>query len=485
MVQRELGWLSEAETTLAEAIERFPRDLAAQIDYARLAETRRDRAEALRRWDAVRRAFPDQAAGYTGAAVLLREERRFEEAEALLAEAAERFPDDARLDLDRAMLAHHRRDWAEAAHRWEKVRARLPDERSGYLLGAAALREQKRFDEVQLVLSAGLERFPAEAGLHIEFALLAEARAEWAQAAESWAALRIAFPQDVRGFTFGARALRQLGRTEEADDLLAEATHRFPRDLGVLSEYAWVAQTARDWREAARRWQSVQTQFPDHSVSYIEGAAALRELGRFDEAESLLGAAAERFPEDPRPAIEFAMVAHYRQHWDETVNRWERVRDRFPHRLEGYLRAAIALNFLRRHEEAERLVADAAERFPDSSEVAGQFAWAAFNQYRWADAEARFADILARFPEAPVGYIGRANLHRVQGRFDDAEAILEEGIARLPHNPDIARDYARLPLMREHHLQKEWEKAFSRLEALRKSFPSYEPGWLDSIRYAR
>ncbi|HEX6443196.1 MAG TPA: tetratricopeptide repeat protein, partial [Stellaceae bacterium] len=285
MVQRELGWLSEAEATLAEAAERFPRDLPAQIDYARLAEIRRERAEALRRWQAVRGAFPDEAAGYTGAAALLREDRRFEEAERLLAEAAMRFPNGARLDIDRALLAHHRRDWSEAARRWEQVRARLPDEHSGYLLGAAALRELRQLDAVQLVLSAGLERFPAEAGLQIEFALLAEARGEWAQAAESWAALRIAFPQDVRGFTFGARALRQLGRLEEAEDLLGEAIHRFPRDLGVLTEYAWAAFNQNRWPEAETRFAEILTRFPEAPVGYIGSATLHRFQSRFDEAE--------------------------------------------------------------------------------------------------------------------------------------------------------------------------------------------------------
>ena len=374
LVQRELGWLDEAEGTLAEAIERFPRDLPAQSDFARLAEARRDQAEALRRWETVREAFPDQAVGYTGAATLLREARRFEEAERLLADAAARFPDDARLDIERAVLAHNRRDWSEAARRWERVRARLPDERSGYFLGAAALRELSRLDEVQTVLSAGLERFPAEAGLQVEFALLAEGRGEWAQAAESWAALRIAFPQDVRGFAFGARALRQLGRMEEAEDLLGEAIHRFPADLGVLSEYASLAQIARDWPEAARRWEQVRERHPELPVGYTGAAAALRELECFEDAESLLTKAAQRFPDNTAVLLGRGQVAQASRNWEAAAECWGRVRARLPLEVQGYAGLATALAELGRLDEAKAVLHDGIERIPSSERLSALLA---------------------------------------------------------------------------------------------------------------
>src|SRR5207248_7477380 len=76
-------------------------------------------------------------------------------------------------------------------------------------------------------------------------------------------------------------------------------------------------------------------------------------------------------------------------------------------------------------------------------------------------------------------------VHRVQGRFSDAETILEAGMRRLPRDPEIMREYARLPLAPGRGDQKDWPTAFGRLERLRNSFPSYEPGWLESIRCAR
>src|SRR3954451_18911164 len=59
---------------------------------------------------------------YLSLAVTLREADRFEEAEALLAEALERFPDDLSIAIESARSQTHRQNWAEALQRWKLVR---------------------------------------------------------------------------------------------------------------------------------------------------------------------------------------------------------------------------------------------------------------------------------------------------------------------------------------------------------------------------
>jgi tetratricopeptide (TPR) repeat protein len=471
MAHRELGHFDEGETILAEAVERFPQDLAACIDYARLAEARRDRPEALRRWQAVRDAFPGQTAGYTGAAALLRDERRFEEAETLLAEAAKRFPADARLDIERATLAHHRRDWAEAAPRWEGVRARLPEQRSGYLHGVAVLRELKRFADAEAVLSAGLERFPSEAGLHAEFALLAEARGEWTQAAESWAALRIAFPHDVRGFTLGARALRQLGRTDEAEDLLADAIHRFPRDLGVLSEYAWAAFNQNRWSEAEIRFAEVLAQFPDAPVGYIGSAVVHRVQGRFDEAEALLQTGIARLPRNPEIIREYARLPlmpeyHSQKDWDEALRRLEVLRSSFPGYEPGWQDSIRYASEGERFDVAEEVAGAAVERFPNSPELSAQWATVALDRRDYKEAVTRFAAVIERFDHHEAAYVGIADALTAAGRHTESDKVLREAQARFPHSTKIACAYARVATLRL-----DWKEAFERLNQAQRRFP--------------
>src|SRR5439155_8682498 len=92
---RERGDFAGAEMLLREAIERFPSKPGALIDFAALAQRNRDWTEAARRWEAVKERFPELPAGYTGAANVMRELGHFDAADALLAQAVERFPGEA------------------------------------------------------------------------------------------------------------------------------------------------------------------------------------------------------------------------------------------------------------------------------------------------------------------------------------------------------------------------------------------------------
>lgn len=91
---RDVGRIAEAETLLVEAMRRFPDDPAPHTEYAWIAQLTHDWPEATRRWEAVRRQFPEIVAGYTGGARVLRDQLRLGEAETLLEEAQRRFPDD-------------------------------------------------------------------------------------------------------------------------------------------------------------------------------------------------------------------------------------------------------------------------------------------------------------------------------------------------------------------------------------------------------
>src|SRR5947209_267458 len=119
-----------------------------------------------------------------------------------------------------------------------------------------------------------------------------------------------------------ARVARDSGDFAAADALLTEAIERFPAERNLVLEHAWVAHVRHDWPEAAKRWSRVRESHGSYAVGYSAGAAALRETGRFDEAEALLIGAISRFPDEAQPAIEFALVAHARRDWGVAIGRW-------------------------------------------------------------------------------------------------------------------------------------------------------------------
>src|SRR5262249_22782744 len=83
-------------------------------------------------------------AEYLGDAVELRNAGRFDQADVLLAEAIERFPEEPRPRFEWALLPHFRLDWAEAARRSELVREQFPDAAATHALAAIVLRELGR-----------------------------------------------------------------------------------------------------------------------------------------------------------------------------------------------------------------------------------------------------------------------------------------------------------------------------------------------------
>jgi FkbM family methyltransferase len=124
---RELGRLGEAEAVLTQAMQEFPLDLWTAADHAAIAMRRRDWGEALRRWDDVQRRFPSHPLGYSGKGEVLRDAGRFDEAEAVFADALQRFPDNVWLATHHAAVASSRHDWATALRRWQELTSRFPD----------------------------------------------------------------------------------------------------------------------------------------------------------------------------------------------------------------------------------------------------------------------------------------------------------------------------------------------------------------------
>ena len=426
---RELGRYDDAEVLLRQAAAKFPEAAQPLTELARVAEARQDWEEALARWREARTRFPEEAASYVGEAAALRRSGRMEEAEPLLLKAAERLPHDPAPLAEWALIAHERRDWEEALKRWDSVHANFPDHRNAYLFGAMALRELGRLDEAEALLRSALGRFSPDFALQVEHGRIAEARGDMSEAQARWAALKSAFPQYSLGYISEARGLRQLGRFDEAEQLLATAVSLFPDDPGARSEHAWLAQITRDFEQAAERWQEMRSRLPDLPVGYSVGAAALRELGRFDQAEALLADASKRFPQDASVTLERARLAHMRRHWPAAAAHWEVVRAQLPNEIESYASGGIALAEQGRFLDADEVLKEGLARFPSNQRLYAVFADLASMRNDWPEAFSRWTGAQNRFPDArDFG----ARLFEARLRLYEVDP---EGIAALGDSP--------------------------------------------------
>src|SRR5579872_1078922 len=272
--------------------------VGAGLEAAEAARRRGDEATALQLLTELRADFPEHPVPILRAAAILSHLHRFDEADALLADGAARFPDDAGFAIEGAWLAQRRGDISAAVAGFARVRERLPQHPAGFTGGAFALREGGDFAGAEALLTEAMALFPDEAGPRIDYAWLAHIRRDWPEAAERWRQARERHGTHSVGYTAGAVALRDAGRVNEAAALLDEAAARFPDEPTPAIEQAWLAHHRRDWDAAIRLWDEVRRRFPGQIAGCSGAAMALREAGRTGEAEAVLAAGTEAFPND-------------------------------------------------------------------------------------------------------------------------------------------------------------------------------------------
>ncbi len=81
-----------------------------------------------------------------------------------------------------------------------------------------------------------------------------------------------------------------------AGALLAEAERQFPDHAPILLRYSYFIGKNRGGNEAKERWRLMQALAPHHVDGFVHYARHLSEEGRDEEADVVLGQAAERFP---------------------------------------------------------------------------------------------------------------------------------------------------------------------------------------------
>jgi tetratricopeptide (TPR) repeat protein len=420
------GWLSEART-------RFPGDLGLATEYAREAQRRRDFAEAVRRWQAVRDEFPGDPGGYAGLAATLRESGQLDLAESVCTAALERFPDVPELLVQHASVAHARQDWAVAARRWEVARVRQPDKTFGYLVGAQCLRSLGQIDAAEALLRAAVERFPDDAAPLVEFAWTAHLRRNWATAFDRWEEVRARFPNALGRYTGAGQALRQLGRLDEAEALLGAGVAAFPNEPGPLNEYASLAHQRRDWPEAVRRCARLREVTPDSPAGYQGGVEALRQAGQLEAAAALLTEAVSRLPEHVAMLSEYASNVQVRLDWEAVARRCEQLRKDAPDRLEGYTASARALREAGQSAAAEAMLEDAMRRFPHRQEPFLDYADAATRRGDWDVALQRLSEARRRFPDA-LAVLKAMHEAELRSGFEDPDHASQQAPAAVRPN---------------------------------------------------
>lgn len=302
----DLRCFDEAEELVQEAKRRAPRELSTLEAYAKVAERRGEIEEASRRWAEVRRRFPNNWKCYVRGAACLRDLGLLNDAGALANTATRRFPEIVDCWTEFARIAEQRMDWTQALARWDKLSAMAtsrwfqgtqdphgPAAESG---AALALQELGRPAEANERLDAARRRYPANHGIVLTQARIAEKRGDVDRELQFWEVMRTRFPLEADGYRMGALRLRALGRHGEGDAVLVAAIERFPQEPWPIVQYAMFAHDRKDWCESVRRWEALRQAYPGRAEGFLAAAQGLDALGRHEEASELRAQHAARFP---------------------------------------------------------------------------------------------------------------------------------------------------------------------------------------------
>jgi tetratricopeptide (TPR) repeat protein len=333
--------------TLRDAVLRARRrnDVAAMID---LAAT-------------MRRHFPAAAQGYDIGVFALRTTGRLDEAEAVLRDAETRFPGAAWVAGHAGWIAHRRGDPHEAERCWEAARAADPNHEESYRGSAELFRKADRLDEAAAVLTEALARFPKSRWVLANWALLAHAQSDHAEAERRWAAAALVLPDD-------------------RDIAFRHATARSLEDRRYV----------RDWPAALIRLAVVTQRFPDFAKAWAARIEGLRATGSRDDAERLAADCLERMPDEPALALEYAATVAA-ESGAPAADRLIAAAARFPENAALQSRIGEALVRLGRFDEADRLYEAALRRHPGSFDLACGYAEAAMRRGDWTAALQRWA----------------------------------------------------------------------------------------------
>jgi tetratricopeptide (TPR) repeat protein len=333
--------------------------------------------------------------------------------------------------LEEALATIELNDRRKGAAIWTSTRDRFPVAVRKSPLALQVLLKLNRYDEAEELMQAGAKRSPREIFFIRGLATVALTRGDLDLAIERYAVMRKRFPGAWEGYVQGAQALAMKDRLEEADVLTAQATERFPAEIGGFLEYARLADSRGDLEESVRRWQLIEDTFNDRPFGMLGRSQALIKLGRYEEADEILAAARFRFPTESCFLTTLAQCAQARGDIPEAVKRWKRRIERVPMETFGYGDAARSLIEMGEHAEAEEILRAAVERFPNDDGPLLSLAKFLHDRGDHAREAEVWAALRALTPDNEEGYARGAYAYHLAGDAQRSEELQNERAIRF------------------------------------------------------
>ncbi len=175
---------SRIRETIRAALTNTPSDELQEM--AKKADAAEAWSEAAKLWQILYDRAPELSSNIVGLGRALRDSKRYDEADRILAEGVKVLPQHDEIRAHYAQVAAERQDWTEAVRRWQEALLLFPKATVFWVMAATAYREAGMLELADQLLAKAIALEPDRVDLHVQHALTAERAGDWAKAVIGW-----------------------------------------------------------------------------------------------------------------------------------------------------------------------------------------------------------------------------------------------------------------------------------------------------------
>ena len=427
-------------------------------------------------------------------------QKKFEDARLCLEKVKLKSPNNPAYYKGLAKLAQANQEWGKALEMWQELEQFSPQDITAIIGQGNALIELGKFEEAETTLQKAKAMWSDHPASYEGLARVASRNKRWDEALEKWREVEQRFPENNMAIVNQGNALIELGKFEEAETTLQKTKVMWPNHLASYEGLARIAYRTKMWPKALKRWQEVESLFPESTVAIIGQGKSLIELGEFEEAETILQKAKAKWPKHPL-VISFsttlqnkkdtlfnskiqqakhclkkkkfkeaeiifneaqklfpndlnvltglAQVFQFSQRKPEAIKRWQVVIDNFPENLDARVQRGTLLSQINDLDEAIKVFSQIIKLFPEHLASYKSLAKIFYRVHKWNDSLEIWQKIEQKFSASIETVIGQVNALIELGEIEKAEALLENAKTTWPDKPEFYERLAQLAQKRQ------------------------------------
>lgn len=367
---RELGEFDSAESVLRELLTRHPKNSAAWVGVALTARSRGDHEAALAAFAKASDVEPGNIATHLERVSELQFLRRFAEAEELLGQILAKHPMDSRALGAMGRLKRRQGDRNSSLAMFQAAAAAQPSNFHLLLECATDLRDLGRFAEAEDILRRAIEEWPNEPMPLVSRSLLQRRRGNRAAALEGLRAAAAKDPTNTNVQTEIVQELRDLGKIEEAFEVVSRLLVLQPDDPAIVMQQAQLFRRQNRRVDSLAHLERLSQRILPRANLLVEMAADHLALGRPDQAIALNSHALSLEPDNLPALLQQYHIAAIEDDWKEAADVCEKTIRLHPGASAPRINAARAAFELGRREEAFSRIHDARKQLGPLPEIA-------------------------------------------------------------------------------------------------------------------